>query len=40
MPIALPRSPSSKARSTMIDGITCSTPAARPSATRMASTSG
>ena len=38
MPIALPRSPGPNACRMMIAGIGCSTPAARPSATRIAST--
>ena len=38
MPIALPRSPLPNACRMTIAGIGCSTPAARPSATRIAST--
>ena len=40
MPLARPCSPGSKTRRMMIAGIGCTTPAARPSATRAASTSG
>ena len=38
-PLALPCSPGSKARMMMSTGIGCTTPAARPSSTRMHSTS-
>jgi hypothetical protein len=40
MPLARPCSCGSKARRMMMAGIGCTTPAARPSATRAASTSG